>query len=208
MDDQSRSLLVAGMNQLGLDPPGSAIDSLIAYHDLLMDRNQSLNLTGHKDPAESVTKNLLNSLGPWRHVVPTHTTADIGTGAGLPGIPLAIILGMKELLLVESKAKKCRFLEEACRMAAPGVRVLCMDANELRSPVTQVIASGFGTLEKLAHVTRFSRTRDARILAWKGKIETIRDEIEEASSHRIRWEVVPFDVPGLDSERHICIGTS
>lgn len=206
MDTPHRELLEQGLAAIGLPAQGEAVDRLVGYHDLLMLRNQQLNLTGHKDPAESIVKNLLNSLAPWRHVRVDARSADVGTGGGLPGLPLAIMLGMPKLVLVESKAKKCRFLEEAAGAFAPQVRVVCEDGNSFRESMDQVMCSGFGTLDKIASVTRLCRERGARLLAWKGRRDATELEIAEARGHKIRWVLHPFVVPGLDAERHLAEG--
>jgi len=206
MELPHRELLSTGLAAIGLPSAGEAIERLIGYHDLLLERNLQLNLTGHKDPAESIVKNLLNSLAPWNHVRVDQRTADVGTGGGLPGLPLAIMLGMPKLVLVESKAKKCRFLEEAAKTYAPQVRVVCEDGNSFRESMDQVMCSGFGTLDKFASVTRLCRERGARLLAWKGKRDGTEAEIIEARGHKIRWVLHPFTVPGLDAERHLAEG--
>jgi 16S rRNA (guanine527-N7)-methyltransferase len=216
MQPAARATLEQGLESLGLTLTPAKLERLIAFHDLLMRRNLELNLTGHDDETESVTKNLLNSLAPWRHIEIAAPTCDIGTGAGFPGLPLAIALDMPQLSLVESKAKKCRFLEEAVA-GLTGVNVANSDANELRGPFTQALASGFGTLAKFAQVTQRAMPKNSRLLAWKGKREVIDAELAELGgktdsrgiflTRGIEWQIIPFAVPHLDAERHLCIGT-
>ncbi len=199
--------LDAGLAQLGLNHLSPEIRTrLLAWHDHLLETNQNLNLTGHKEPADSLVKNLINSLAPWRHIDPQAPTADIGTGGGIPGMPLAIALDMPNLTLIESKQKKCRFLEQAASKFAPAVKVRCGDAAEFREPMDQILCAGFGTLGKLLQVTRFCRSEQCRVVAWKGKLETAEAEAADAG-WGFGWEMHRFEVPGLEAERHICIGT-
>jgi 16S rRNA (guanine527-N7)-methyltransferase len=217
VENAARGLLAAGLEALGLTGAGAPVNAdvvarLVAYHDALMAKNAVLNLTGHKDEAESVTKNVLNALAPWRLVDRDALTADVGSGAGLPGMPLAIALSMPRMVLVESKAKKCKFLEEVASLA-PGLRVMCADASAVREEFSQIVLCGFGTLARLLEVTRGCSGRGTRWLAWKGKRETVDVEIVERGAAggpgaaRVAWEIQAFSVPGLDAERHMCIGT-
>src|SRR5690606_22663647 len=91
----------------------------------LLDRwNKTYNLTAIRDPHEMLHKHLLDSLSMWRHVRPGRL-ADLGTGPGLPGIPLAMAVPGLEVTLGESIAKKTRFLREVVRsLGLANVRVL------------------------------------------------------------------------------------
>ena len=110
MDDSSNPLqaeLRAGLAALGLDAGFSA--KLMAYLELLMRWNKAYNLTAIREPGEMLRKHLLDSLAMHRFFTQDNL-ADLGTGPGLPGIPLAIIRPDAEIGLVESNGKKPRFL--------------------------------------------------------------------------------------------------
>lgn len=206
MNEENRQVLIRGLHELGLELPDHRLERLIGYHDFLLATNEKFNLTGFRREEDSVIQNLLNALAPWRHVEPSRVTADIGSGGGVPGLPLAIALEMPSLALVESKRKKCDFLREACARFAPAARVLQSDANELREPFGQIVSSGFGTLAKLLEVTSRARAKGCRILAWKGRREVIEQEIAACKQRERDWQVVPFTVPGMpDTQRHLCI---
>lgn len=207
MQEASRKILEHGIDAIGLRLTSQKMDALIGYHDLLMSYNAKMNLTGHKDEEKSVVNNLLNSLAPWAMIEASHSTADVGSGGGLPGIPLAIALDMKMMALVESKEKKCRFLQDACKSFAPAVRVKQSDVNELQEPFQQIVSVAFAPLEKLLRTTKRCRAGIAKIYAWKGTRETIDKELAEcAASDRSLWQIKPFTVPGLhDVQRHMCI---
>ncbi|HEY6986141.1 MAG TPA: 16S rRNA (guanine(527)-N(7))-methyltransferase RsmG, partial [Rhodanobacteraceae bacterium] len=118
-----RQRLVAGVSALGVAMDASAIERLVDYVALLERWNSAYNLTAVRDPVEMVTRHLLDSLAVAPHVVGT-TLADLGSGAGLPGIPLAIVAPARDVLLIDSNGKKARVLREAVRqLALANVRV-------------------------------------------------------------------------------------
>ena len=113
--------LEAGLAALGLDRAHAA--PLLAYLALLARWNRTYNLTAVRDPQEMVGRHLLDSLAMHAHVG-DGTLADLGTGPGLPGIPLAIVRPGLAVTLVESNGKKARFLREAVRtLGLGGARV-------------------------------------------------------------------------------------
>jgi 16S rRNA (guanine527-N7)-methyltransferase len=202
---ENAKLLGLGINQLGMTPANGALERLVGYHDFLLNYNTRVNLTGYTGERESVIKNLLNALAPWRHVDASRATADVGSGAGMPGIPLAIMLGMERMALIESKGKKCDFLRAAVQQFAPGVEVLQSDVNEVKRSFGQIVTIAYGTLAKLVESTRDMRAPGTRLLAWKGKRETIDAEIAECKKAFRNWQVEKFQVPGLEAERHVCV---
>ncbi|MBX3461173.1 MAG: 16S rRNA (guanine(527)-N(7))-methyltransferase RsmG [Planctomycetes bacterium] len=209
MRDENRQLLVAGLAEIGLAVPQDRVERLIGYHDFLLETNAQFNLTGYRDERESVINNLLNSLAPHKHVLPLSSTADVGTGGGMPGLPLAIALGMPKVALIESKRKKCEFLKAACERFAPQVDVLHADVNTVTRKFVQIVSSAYGSLEKLLSGTSRMRAPGCRLLAWKGRRETIDAEIAACLPAQREWAVVPFAVPGLpDTQRHLCIHTT
>lgn len=205
MEDANLELLKAGLAELGLELPDAALQRLVGYHDFLLEYNLNVNLTGLRDERDSVTGNLLNSLAPWRHIDASGKTADVGSGGGLPGLPLAIALDMPAMTLIESKHKKCEFLREAAFRFAPGVRVLESDVNAATGPFGQILSVAYGSLGKLVKTTVRMWDTPIRVLAWKGRKDRIGREIEECEPSYNGWRVIPFEVPALDAERHLCV---
>ena len=101
--------LEQGIAALGLSLPAEAVPRLLDYLALLERWNAAYNLTAIRDPAEMVTRHLLDSLAILPYVQ-GDTLADLGTGPGLPGIPLAIAAPGRQIVLVDSNGKKVRFL--------------------------------------------------------------------------------------------------
>lgn len=205
MKPENRKLLEDGIASLGLTPAPGALDRLVGYHDFLLDYNTKVNLTGFTIERESVIKNLLNALAPWRHIDASRATADVGSGAGMPGIPLAIMLGMTRVTLIESKRKKCDFLRAAIQQFAPGVEVLNEDVNMVRRSYGQVVTIAYGTLAKLVEATEHMRAPGTRLIAWKGRRETIDTEIAGCKKAFKGWQVEKFEVPQMEGERHLCV---
>ena len=102
--------LIDGARALGLELDETQVSKLTAHLDLLDEWGQRMNLTAIRERSQQITKHLLDSLTvvPWLR---GQRVADIGSGAGFPGIPLAIVLPQLHFALVESTGKKCRFLE-------------------------------------------------------------------------------------------------
>ncbi len=113
--------LEQGIDALGLQLPADAVTRLLDYLALLERWNAAYNLTAIRDPAEMVTRHLLDALAILPYVQ-GETLADLGTGPGLPGIPLAIAAPGRQVLLVDSNGKKVRFLREAIRALEAGRR--------------------------------------------------------------------------------------
>ncbi len=198
--------LEAGLAELALDAAFAA--PLLAYLALLARWNRAYNLTAVRDPGEMVVKHLLDSLAMHRFVDPLLASggalADLGTGAGLPGIPLAIVKPGLQVTLVESAGKKARFLREAVRtLGLKEVRVVEARIEAVDEPghYEAITARALATLPLILELGGHLLRADGRLLAMKGAYPA--DEIAALpagwalqASHRLT-------VPGLDAERHL-----
>ena len=198
--------LDAGLAALGLtaQPLGARLLDYLA----LLDRwNRTYNLTAIRDPREMVGKHLLDSLSMLPHVHDGRL-ADLGTGPGLPGIPLALARPALQVTLVESNGKKTRFLREVVRQLGLGnVRVLEARAEAVDEPGTfdQLTARAMDTLAGILQVGGHLLAPDGRLLAMKGQ----RPDAEIAALPP-GWRVESgqrLDVPGVDGERHLAVVT-
>ena len=198
--------LDAGLAALGLtaQPLGARLLDYLA----LLDRwNRTYNLTAIRDPREMVGKHLLDSLSMLPHVHDGRL-ADLGTGPGLPGIPLALARPALQITLVESNGKKTRFLREVVRQLGLGnVRVLEARAEAVDEPGTfdQLTARAMDTLAGILQVGGHLLAPDGRLLAMKGQ----RPDAEIAAlppGWRVE-SVQRLDVPGVDGERHLAVVT-
>ncbi|WP_244244201.1 16S rRNA (guanine(527)-N(7))-methyltransferase RsmG [Marilutibacter alkalisoli] len=204
-----RPTLETGLTGLGLDPALST--PLLDYLALLARWNRAYNLTAIRNPREMLVKHLLDSLAMHAFVndiaAAGGALADLGTGAGLPGIPLAITKPGLRVALVESNGKKARFMREAIRKLdlAPRVRVLesRIEAVDEAGAFDAITARALATLPLIIELGGPLLKPDGVLLAMKGTHPD--DEIAALpagwtlrASHRL-------DVPGLDAERHLIV---
>lgn len=199
--------LAVGLDALGLDR--RFVAPLLDYLALLARWNKTYNLTAVRDPAEMVDKHLLDSLAMHPFVDALVESggalADLGTGAGLPGIPLAIVKPGLRVTLVESNGKKARFLREAVRQLglAPRVRVLESRAEAVAEPgaFDAITARALDRLAGIIRVGGHLLSADGRLLAMKGQHPI--DELAELPPGWVLAAVHRLAVPGLVGERHL-----
>ena len=196
-----RQRLDDGLHALGLDL--ALATPLLDYLGLLLRWNRTYNLTAIRDPDEMVVRHLLDSLAMHPHVQPG-ALADLGTGPGLPGIPLAIARTDLQVALVESNGKKARFLREAVRHLKLGnARVLESRAEAVAEPgaYAQITARALDTLDGILAVGGHLLAPQGRLLAMKGMHPA--EEIAALPPGWTALAVHPLTVPGLDAERHL-----
>ena len=202
-DELDRSLR-AGLRALGLDADALA-PRLLDYLALLARWNRAYNLTAIRDPRQMVTMHLLDSLA-MHPFVGDGTLADLGTGPGLPGIPLAIAKPGLQVTLVESNGKKARFLREAVRqLGLSNARVAESRAEALDEPAAyaNLTARALATLAGIVEVGGHLLQPGGRLLAMKGVVP--HDEIAALPAGWRTEAAHPLSVPGLDAERHLVI---
>lgn len=195
--------LATGLVALGLAP--SLAEPLQAYLALLDRWNRTYNLTAIRDPREMVTKHVLDSLA-MHGFVEDGALADLGAGAGLPGIPLAIANPALQVTLVESSGKKARFLREAARSLQLGnVRVAesRIEALDEAGAHDAITARALATLPLILQLGGHLLKPGGRLLAMKGAVPD--DEIAALPPGWRVEAVHALAVPGLDAERHLVV---
>ena len=203
-----RSTLESGLAALALSP--ALATPLLDYLALLLRWNQTYNLTAVRDPAEMVTKHLLDSLAMHPFVddiaAAGGSLADLGTGAGLPGIPLAIAKPGLRVTLVESAGKKARFMREAVRqLGLDSVRVAESRIEALDEPgrYDAITARALATLPLIVDLGGHLLRPGGRLLAMKGTFPS--DEIAALPDGWTVERTHVLQVPGLAAERHLVI---
>jgi 16S rRNA (guanine527-N7)-methyltransferase len=199
---QLRERLTSGCAELGLALPPESIDRLLDYIALLDKWNQAYNLTAVRDPGEMVTRHLLDSLAVAPHLT-GQRIIDVGTGAGLPGIPLAILFPERQFVLLDSNGKKTRFLVQAkASLGLDNVTVIHSRVEEYRpeEPFDTVIARAFAALTDILSLCRHLVAKEGAVLAMKG-------DASEAGSVPEGFRLaglIALNVPGLAHEkRHL-----
>jgi 16S rRNA (guanine527-N7)-methyltransferase len=196
--------LRAGLATLAL--PGELAPPLLAYLDLLARWNRTYNLTAVRDPREMVTRHLLDSLAMQPCLAGIATLADLGTGPGLPGIPLAIATPALRVTLVESNGKKARFLREAVRtlgLANAEVAESRIEALDRPGAFDAITARALATLPQILEFGGHLLAPGGKLLAMKGARPD-----EEIAALPPGWRLETLHrlaVPGLDGERHLAV---
>ena len=195
--------LCAGTAELGLATTAEGCERLLDYVELLMRWNAAYNLTGVRDPADMVTRHLLDSLAVAAYVQ-GDSLADLGSGAGLPGIPLAILEPARQHVLIDSNGKKTRFLREAVRtLALDNVRVEHSRVEDARGQFDCITARAFATLTDMLALGGHLLAPNGVWLALKGQLD--KEEILGVPAGFQVTDVHPLAVPGLGAARHVVI---
>ena len=202
-----KALLKTGLKKLNLELSEDKIDLLLAYHALLVKWNKAYNLTAVRDPEEMISRHLLDSLSIIPHVKGGRIL-DVGTGPGLPGIPLAICFPEKELVLLDSNGKKTRFLTQAKielklnNMTPVQARIESFDKPAIAPEGFDSITSrAFATLKDMVDGSIHLLKDDGNFYAMKGLYPT--NEIGELDSRTAVVDCVALHVPGEEAERHL-----
>jgi len=197
--------LAKGIEELGLELNEAAQQQLLAYGALLMKWNKVYNLTAIRDEAAMIHLHLLDSLAILPHV-PATRIADIGSGGGLPGIPLAICRPQFEVALVETVNKKASFLQQAkielalANIQVHNTRVELLQPSE---PFPAITSRAFSSLRDFITLTEHMLAPDGFWYAMKGSYP--HDELAELPQNCVLRESHRLKVPGVDAERHLLI---
>jgi len=226
---RAEELLAGYRVMLGEELAAESCKLLLAYLDLLVHWNRSYNLTAVRDPAGMVSRHLLDSLSvlPWLETATPAHLLDAGTGAGLPGVPLAIMRPGMHVTLLDSAGKKIRFLRHVKRELGLDNIVPVQERLEVYSPPhlpsvlpefpsvppgfpsappglpSAIISRALSELAQFAAAARHLLGPDTKLLAMKGR----RPDAEMARLPAwIRVDrVEKLSPPGLHEERHLVI---
>ncbi len=196
-------LLAAGARDIGIAVDSSGAEALLELVDELEAGNAQFNLTAIRDRLGMLRKHVLDSLTLQPYLRGSRV-ADIGTGAGFPGLPLAIVNPQRRFTLVEATGKKARFVEQtARRLGCHNVQVEHARAENYRpfELFDTVVARALSSLADFAAYAGHLCAPGGRLLAMKGKrpdeeISALPKSFRVLAVHRLK-------VPGLDDERHL-----
>ena len=217
MDSAPRAaceLLRAGLRRLGLDGNGALEAALARFLDLIDAANPVYRLV-RADRRRLVTHHLLDSLAAvpaLRRVAPRATLLDVGSGAGLPGVPLALALPGVRVTLLERSARRAAFLRQVRReLALAGLTVVGRPLAEARlAPFDVVTWRAVAPLARLLPDLRPLLHRASTVALYQGTAATVRRELAAGSmlpGAKLQAEVVPLTVPFLEAQRHLILLT-
>jgi 16S rRNA (guanine527-N7)-methyltransferase len=195
--------LQQGCDALQLSVDARQQQRLLDYLALLSRWNQTYNLTAVRDEAQMVTRHLLDSLT----IAPYLTGRrflDVGTGAGLPGVPMALVFPEREFHLLDSNGKKTRFLfqvKTALGLDNMVIHHARVEAFRVAEPFDMVLSRAFASLSDMVHGCRHLLAPGGRLLAMKGAHPT--QELQVVSQEGAKILVHPLVVPGLGEQRHL-----
>lgn len=200
-----KEILSKGLDQLGLDQPlsGKQQNTLIKYVELLNKWNKTYNLTAVRKPEQMVTRHLLDSLSICPYLR-GKIVLDVGTGAGLPGIPLAIVFPERQFTLLDSNNKKTRFVVQAVsELELLNVDVVQsrVEEFETETPFDTIITRAYASIGDMLGQTSHLLESNGVFLAMKGVNPVA--EIDELPSVYTVKESHEIKVPGLEEDRHL-----
>jgi len=201
---QKRSQLQAGIDALALACTKEQLDLLLAYLDMLERWNKTYNLTAIRDPIPMINLHLLDSLAVQPHVSEKKNLIDIGTGPGLPGIPLAIMNPDKNFTLLDSAGKKTRFLFQVrTELGLDNVLEINKRAEAFLPEVLYdtVLSRAFSSIPDMLKTCQHLVDRNGCFMAMKGKLP--KSELSAIPKGYKVADVCRLDIPNIDGERHL-----
>ena len=192
------------MAAMGLDANPQQQIALLAYLGLLSKWNRTYNLTAIHEPERMLTHHLLDSLA----ILPAIGAGpllDVGSGGGLPGIPLAIVRPDLEITLMDASQKKCGFMQQVViELQLKRVRVVHgrVEALVAGEGFPQIVSRAFSELNTFVSLTHHALAQGGEWLAMKGLYPN--EEIAQLQGARIKQDI-KLHVPGLEADRHLIV---
>ncbi|MEI0489923.1 16S rRNA (guanine(527)-N(7))-methyltransferase RsmG [Brachyspira pulli] len=179
---------------------------LLDYASLVIEYNKNVNITGAKTIEDFFNDHIIDCLLALNIFQNNDNIIDIGCGAGLPSIPLAIIYNNKKFTLCESKNKKCEFLRLAKdKLKLNNIEIKCMNVYEIKEKYDTITSRAFSDIATLVKIFNKLKKKNSKLLLYKGKIDKIEEELKEANIQKNKYNIEIKKLPNEDKERHIVI---
>ncbi len=196
--------LERGIAELELDIPAAAQQDMLRYLELMQKWNRVYNLTAIRQPEQMVTHHLLDSLAVAPHLWPGRWL-DVGCGAGLPGLVLALVRPDCHFTLLDSNSKKTSFVQQAIiDLKLKNAEVFCARSEEWepKEKFDGIISRAFAELADFVEATRHLLANGGRWVAMKGHLE---HDVKALPADVRIGQTVSLQVPGLKAARHLVI---
>ena len=194
-----KAILESGIKELNLPITETQINQLVQFIELIAKWNKAYNLTAVRNNNDMAKLHILDSLAILPHIQ-GERIIDIGTGAGLPGIPLALCLPEIQFTLLDSNAKKTRFVQQAVlELKLNNVTVIHNRVEDYQPEIKfdAVLTRAFASLPDIIKLTSHLLNNNGVLLAMKGQIPEA--ELQELSDYNC--EIMPLHIPNVEAER-------
>lgn len=208
IENKLMDMLRQGLEHLGEEPDDHPISRYLAFIDLLHEWNRAYNLTGLRTREAMLTHHVLDSLAilPF---IQGRDCLDVGSGAGLPGLPLALARPAQHWTLLDGNAKKIRFLNHAVMQLQPDNLEVVHSRIEDFRPARRfhtIVTRAYGSLQKFHNQAVGLLHGNGRLIAMKGRRPDA--ELAQLTERGIGFEVARIRVPVIDVTRHIILMTT
>jgi len=203
IQQELHSILASGLEALSLSLTSQQQEQLVNYVLLIDKWNKAYNLTSVRCPKQMMVKHILDSLAIVPHLTGKNII-DVGTGPGLPGMPLAIAFPEKSFTLLDSLGKRVRFMTQCVHtLKLDNVTPIQSRVEALKpeTPFDIVLSRAFASLKDMLHWCEHLVDSEGRFLALKGQYP--QSEIDEVSDHFQVCDAQTLTVPNLIGERHL-----
>jgi 16S rRNA (guanine527-N7)-methyltransferase len=198
-------ILTQGLRQLGEDPANHPIESYLSYVTLLQQWNKAYNLTAIADPEKIITQHIIDSLSVLSYLK-GEQCLDVGSGAGLPGLILALANPDQQWTLLDSNSKKTRFMTQVVMdLNINNIEVVHARLEEYlpEKKFTSVVSRAFGSIKKFYETSLHVMTKDGLIIAMKGTNPA--DEIDEINKIVANNNINVINLSTIDLQRHLVL---
>lgn len=192
-----------GLQDLAVALPSTVQQSLLAYLALMRKWNKVHNLTAVREPEDMVTLHLLDSLAVLPHIS-SNRLLDVGSGAGLPGIPLALANPALQVTTLDASHKKTAFMRQAkAELGINNLEVVCQRVERYQppQPFNLIVSRAFSDLAEFTRLTSHLLASGGCWLAMKGVVPY--EELSQLQG--MAHQILPLRIPGLNAQRHLVV---